>query len=104
MPNFIERSPAIISTGVSVTTENVQVEFAALPGAERRFRGPIYVEVAQAIPAGTTGTLPIVFTSRGGNTIPLVTYNAVPVTVTTFPGSGAYWVANNSATRTLQIM
>ena len=104
MPNYITRTPAIASTGVNVTTENVQYGFRSLPNSNAPFFGPIFVVLSQAVPAGTTTTLPIVFTSRGGNTIPLVTRNNVPVTVATFPGTGAYWIAYNSATKTLQIM
>ncbi len=104
MPNFIGRTPAIASTGVSVTADNVQFEFRQLPNANAPFMGPIFVVLSQSIPTGTTTTLPIVFTSRGGNTIPLVTYNNVAVTVATFPGTGAYWIAYNSATKTLQLM
>ncbi|MBO5002256.1 MAG: hypothetical protein J6C66_06100 [Prevotella sp.] len=104
MPNYITRTPAIASTGVSVTADNVQIEFPALPNSNARFFGPIFVVIGQSIPTGAATTLPIVFTSRGGNTIPLVTRNNVPVTVATFPGTGAYWIAYNSATKTLQLM
>lgn len=104
MPNYITRTPAIASLGVSATTENVQYEFPSLPNSNAPFFGPIFVVLSQAVPAGAATTLPVVFTSRRGNTIPLVTRNNTPVTVATFPGTGAYWIAYNSTTKSLQIM
>ena len=42
------------------------------------------------IPAGTTATLPIVFTSDGGNAKTVTTFNGEAVTVADIPGTGVY--------------
>ena len=62
------------------------------------------VNIAQAIPAGTTDTLPIVFTSDSGNDVNLTTYNGDNVTIADIPGTGIYLCWYESQTNTLQLL
>ena len=49
------------------------------------YRGLVLVELAQAIPAGTTGTLPVLFETNG-QTKNLTTYSGADVTVADITG------------------
>ena len=59
--------PALKSLSVTVTATQVQFDFNNHRNVGSPFRGLIVINLAQAIPTGTTATLPIVFTSNGGN-------------------------------------
>lgn len=96
--------PALRSLSVSVTTTDVRFDFNNHRNVGRPFRGLIVINLAQAIPEGTTTTLPIVFTSDGGNAQPLTTYNGEPVTVADIAGTGIYLVWFESSTSTLQLL
>lgn len=54
-------SAAIASTGVAVNTANVVFTFKNHAFVNANYRGTIFVNLKQAIPTGTTGTLPILF-------------------------------------------
>lgn len=84
--------PALRSIGVSVTATEVQFDFNNHRNVGRPFRGLIVINLAQAIPTGTTTTLPIVFTSTGSNRQELVSYNGDPVTVADITGTGIHLV------------
>lgn len=96
--------PAIRSLSVNVTTTNVKIAFNNHRNIGRPFRGLLIVNIAQAIPAGTTDTLPIVFTSDSGNDVNLTTYNGDNVTVADIPGTGIYLCWYESQTNTLQLL
>lgn len=68
------------------------------------FRGLLIVRLNQAIPAGTTTTLPIVFTSGGGNAQKLTGYNGADITVSQIPGTGIYLCWFEHSTNTLQLL
>lgn len=58
-----------------------------------------------ANPAGTTTTLPIVFTSGGGgNAQKLTGYNGADITVSQIPGTGIYLCWFEHSTNTLQLL
>lgn len=61
------------------------------------------VELAQAIPAGTTGTLPVLFETNG-QTKNLTTYSGADVTVSDITGTGVYQLFYDKQTDTLQLM
>ena len=82
--------PTLSSNSVSVTANNVSFDFNAHRNLGRPFRGLVIVRLAQAIPTGTTATLPIVFTSDGGNAKTVTTFNGEAVTVADIPGTGVY--------------
>ena len=90
--------PALRSTAVTVSTTEVRFDFNSHRNVGRPFVGIIAVQLAQAIPTGTTTTLPIVFTTEGGNPANLTTFNGDNVTVDDIPGTGVYlvWVDTTS--------
>jgi hypothetical protein len=90
--------PALRSTAVTVSTTDVRFDFNAHRNVGRPFVGIVVVQLAQVIPAGTTTTLPIVFTTEGGNPANLTTYNGEDVTVADVAGTGIYlvWVDTQS--------
>lgn len=96
--------PAIRSLSVAVGTTDVRFDFNNHRNVGRPFRGLIVINLAQAIPTGTAETLPIMFTSDGGNSVPLVGYNGNPITVADIPGTGIYLVWFESQTGTLQLI
>jgi hypothetical protein len=96
--------PALRSLSVSVTANDVRFDFNNHRNVGSPFRGLIVINLAQAIPDGTTTTLPIVFTSDNGNPQPLTTYNGLPVTVADITGTGIILVWFESSTNTLQLV
>lgn len=96
--------PALSSLAVNVGTTQVAYDFNNHPNVGSPFRGVIAIRLAQPIPAGTTGTLPIVFTSSGGGAIPLTGFNGEAVTVDDLPGTGIYLVWWENSTNTLQLL
>lgn len=96
--------PAIRSLSVNVSTTDVKIAFNNHRNIGRPFRGLMIVNIAQAIPAGTTTTLPIVFTSDSGNDVNLTTYNGDNVTVADITGTGIYLCWYESQTNTLQLL
>lgn len=96
--------PAIRSLSVAVTATQVSFDFNNYRTVGAPFRGLMVVNLAQAIPAGTTTTLPIVFTSDGSNAKALTTLNGVAVTAADITGTGVYLVWYESQTDTLQLL
>lgn len=96
--------PTLSSNSVSVTTTAVSFDFNNHRNVGRPFRGLLIVRLAQAIPAGTTDTLPIIFTSDGSNATPVTTFNGDPVTVADIPGTGVYILWYESQSNTLQLL
>lgn len=108
LPPFINVNvngiPALSSLSVSVSATQVAFDFNNHRNVGAPFRGLLIIRLAQAIPTGTTDTLPIVFTSAGGNAQPLTTYNGDAVTVADIAGTGVYLVWFESQTNTLQLL
>lgn len=98
-----EGIPTISSNSVTVGTTQVAFDFTNHRNVGRPFRGLLIVRLAQVIPAGTTDTLPIVFTSDGGNTQALTRENGEPVTVADITGTGVCVLWFESQTNTLQV-
>lgn len=92
--------PALKSTAVTVTANDVRFDFNSHPNVGRPFAGLIIVNLAQAIPTGTTGTLPIVFTTNGGSPANVTIPGGNNLTVADFGGTGIYliWVESQSGT------
>ncbi|WP_418692197.1 hypothetical protein [Alistipes putredinis] len=74
--------PVLKTTGVTAETTGVVFSFPNHAFANSWYRGLVLVELAQAIPAGTTGTLPVLFETNG-QTKNLTTYN-VSIRFTTY--------------------
>lgn len=96
--------PTLSSNAVTVSATQVAFDFNNHRNVGRPFRGLIVIRLAQAIPAGTTDTLPIVFTSDGGNTTPLTGFNGDAITVADIAGTGVYLVWFESQTGNLQLL
>ena len=97
--------PTISSLSVNVSTTQVAFDFNNHRNIGSPYRGLLIVRLNQAIPTGTTDTLPIVFTSGGGgNPQELRGYNGDPVLVSDIAGTGIYVVWFESATNTLQLL
>lgn len=95
---------ALRSISVSVTANDVQFVFRNRPNFGRPYFGGLYAYLAQAIPTGTTATLPIVFTSDGGNPTPVVGLNDEPITVAQITGTGVYHLFYDQAGNRLQLI
>ena len=96
--------PTVSSNSISVGTTQVAFDFTNHPTTGAPFRGLVIVRLNQAIPAGTTATLPIVFTSDGTNTVNLIGYNGEPVTVADIPGTGIYLVFVDSNSNNVHLL
>ena len=81
--------PVIKTTGVTVNAADVVFSFQNHAFANSWYRGIVLVELSQAIPAGTTGTLPVLFETNGV-TKNVTTYNGANVTVSDIPGTGVF--------------
>ena len=99
-----EGIPALRSLSVAVTTTQVSFDFNNHRNVGAPFRGLLILNLAQAIPTGTTPTLPVVLTSDGGNAQPLTTFNGTAVTVADIAGTGIYLAWYESQTNTLQLI
>lgn len=95
---------ALRSLSVSVTATEVQFVFNNRRNFGRPYFGGLYAYLAQAIPEGTTTTLPIVFTSNGGNPTPVVGLNDEPVTVAEITGTGVYHLFYDQRADRLQLI
>lgn len=108
IPTYINTNkngiPAVKSLSVNVTSTEVQFDFNNYRNIGSPFRGIIIVNLAQAIPSGTTTTLPIVFISEGSNPTPLTGYNGANITVADIKGTGVYLVWHESQTGILQLL
>lgn len=92
----------IQSTSVTVGTDTVDFTFNPDNG-RNPFRGLLLVNLANAIPAGTTGTLPIRFTQAGQSQNVTVAGGA-NWTVTDAAAPGVYLIYYDRYTNTLQVI
>lgn len=95
---------ALRSVSVNVTTTDVQFVFRNYPRTGRPYFGGLYADLAQAIPTGTTATLPIVFTSEGGNATPVVGLDGEAITVASITGTGIYHLFYDQRSNRLQLL
>lgn len=101
---YINRTiPTIESTSVSVTATEVTFNFRSNPLTPTPFRGLLVVKL-EAIPAGTTTTLPINFASTVNGSQAVTTWNGAALTVADLPGSGVYLFYYDRLANVLQIM
>ena len=98
----INGSPTIKTQTVTVSDTAVTFKFA--PDFDGRpFRGLILVYISEAIPTGTTTTLPIQF-SMAGTTSNVTVAGGDNVTVADLPGVGIYLVYFDRWADTLQLI
>lgn len=96
--------PTISSNSVSVGTTQVAFDFNNHPTVGQPFRGIVVIRLNQAIPDGTTTTLPIVFTSDSSNTVNLIGFNGENITVADISGTGIYLIFVDSQSNTVQLL
>lgn len=96
-------SAAVQSNGVNVTADAVTFTFPNHSFINAWYRGTVFVNLAQTIPTGTTGTLPIVFETNGA-TQAVTKYGGGAMTVADFQGVGVYQFWFDRSTNTLQVM
>ena len=93
-------TPYLRTTGVTVGTDTVDfaLGFRRIPAI-----GYITVNIADAIPTGTTGTLPVRFTLNG-NSRNLTFFGGANVTAADLEGTGVIFVWYNWYSGTLQLI
>lgn len=96
--------PTISSNSVSVSTTQVAFDFNSHQTIGQPFRGIVVIRLNQAIPEGTTTTLPIVFTSDSGNPVNLIGFNNENVTVADIAGTGIYLIFVDSQSNLVQLL
>ena len=88
----------------TVTVSDTAVTFKFAPDFDGRpFRGLILVYISEAIPEGTTTTLPVQF-SMAGTTSNVTVAGGANVTVADLPGVGIYLVYFDRWADTLQLI
>lgn len=103
--NFANRNgiPMIEANAVTVNTDNVVF---TLPSRAFRWlsdRGVILLRITQAIPTGTTGTLPVLF-SANNLTQPLTNAGGTAITAAQLPSTGVYLVYYDKQSNLMQLM
>ena len=110
-PNLLFRYPTlgrnnyntIPSTGITVGTENVTIELPNHAFYRRNYVGSFFLDLREAIPAGTAATLPILI-GTNGDTRQLMEYGTTPATVANFAGPGIYEIHYNRYTDQLYVV
>lgn len=93
----------IPSAGVTVGTDAVTIELPNHSLYRRNYVGSFFLNLRTAIPAGTTGTLPINISSNGVS-LPLMATEGVPVTADNLNGAGIYEIHYNRYTNELYLV
>lgn len=93
----------IPSAGVTVSTEAVTIELPNHSLYKRNYVGSFFLNLRTAIPAGTTGTLPVNISSNGVS-LPLMATEGVPVTADNLNGAGIYEIHYNRYTNELYLV
>ena len=96
-------SAAIASQGVTVNTDNVVFSFRNHAFVNANYRGTIFVNLRNAIPSGTTTTLPILFETNGV-TQAVTKVGGEALTVADITGTGIYQFWFERDTNTLQLL
>ena len=92
--------PRIESNGVNVTSTSVDFTFRNNRWRTNNFNGIVIVRINNAIPSGTTTTLPITFSSGNGQ-ISITGINGEPITVADI-GVSVYLFYYDQDSNTLQ--
>lgn len=98
------RGSATLSTiGVTVNTDNVTFSFQNHAFLNAWYRGTLFINLAQAIPTGTTATLPIVFETNGV-TQAVKKVGGADLTVGDIEGTGVYEFWFDKSSNLLQLI
>ena len=96
-------SAAVGSTAVKVQTDAVVFSFRNHAFVNNSYKGTVFVNLRQAIPTGTTPTLPILFETNGV-TQAVTKIGGSALTVADVAGTGVYQLWFERDTNTLQLM
>lgn len=91
------------SIGVSVNATNVVFSFQDHSFRSAWYKGLVLVHLNQAIPTGTTGTLPVLFETNGV-TQSITSTNGAAVTAEDITGTGVYLFYFDRQTNVLQLI
>lgn len=95
--------PMMETSSITVTDDNVVLTLTNRSFRFLRNQGLMLFRLNQAIPEGTTTTLPIVFSSNGfiqG----LTNVGGTPITVAQVPGPGIYLIFYDKSANLMQLM
>ena len=95
--------PAVQTRSVTANADNVTYSFADHAFAGIPFTGLVLVYIAQDVPTGAAGTLPVVFQTNGA-TQAVTGYGGEPVTVADLAGTGVYLAFYDKESGLLQLM
>lgn len=93
----------IPSAGVTVGTDAVTIELPPHSLYRRNYVGSFFLDLREAIPTGTTATLPVQISSNGVS-LPLMEIAGTQATVANFAGAGIYEIHYNRYTNELYIV
>lgn len=97
--------PRIESSGVAVNgTTDVRFSFSSDARFFNRYSGLVLVRLNQAVPTGTTATLPISFVLPNGPVQPVTGYSGTAVSVANLAGTGIYLAYYDAGSSTLQLL
>lgn len=97
--------PRIESSGVAVNgTTDVRYSFSSDARFFRTYSGLVLIRLNQAVPAGTTATLPVSFVLPNGPVQPVVGYNGAAVSVADLAGTGICLAYYEAGSNTLQLL
>lgn len=99
----VNRGGSLLLPTTSVAVSTSAVTFALPPFRTNGAFGSLYINITEAIPTGTTATLPILF-SANGSTQAATKYNGAALTVGDLQGTGVYQFFYNRADNTLQLL
>lgn len=91
--------PRLETTGVSVSATAVTYSLRNSAAFARPWNGLVAIRVAQAVPSGTTGTLPVTINAQ-----PLVGLGGTAITASDITGAGVLLCWWESAENTLQVI
>lgn len=91
------------SVSVTVAANAVTIEIPNHAFFRRNYVGSFYLNLREAIPAGTTATLPVLI-GTNGDTRPLMETEGTPATVANFAGAGIYEIHYNRYTNELYLV
>lgn len=99
----VNRGGSLLLPTTNVAVSTSAVTFSLPPFRANGAFGTLYINITQAIPEGTTATLPIIF-SANGSTQAATKYNGEALTAADIQGTGVYQFFYNRADNTLQLL
>lgn len=99
----VNRGGSLLLPTTTVAVSTSAVTLSLPPFRASGAFGTLFINLTEAIPDGTTDTLPILF-SANGSTQAATKYDGAALTVADLQGSGVYQFFYNRADNTLQLL